>query len=399
MSNSINPNSLNHINQKVFIEKSQNNLYNEQKLSHEILKKDKPISTQKKITIPKICLKNKNLNMLKDKKRFNSVGKIDNNNEFYKYFAKKASFLFCPKNQELINYFDKKNKNFINNLSLNNKTKKLIPPKKLAKIKYYKLNRDKKRESTNETITTAPRVKREIYKSSSLPDYLKNKGSYKENFSENKINLSSKVFSDIENPELLINIKKFIENRKKEKNYLHILINNSNNEDFNIYKLINSKPRKYSPRKSRLILRNKLFQEKKVGNETLELISNECKRIKSLLEPKLNKKEEKFKIKILRKNLSQDKLDKELNKFIYKSKNDSNIIVDNQIELLKRKINSNNFTNSKNIELSNSFRSQLFLSISNPFEQLFNTRLYGKLMNDGDFLKELHKNEQMNFKE
>ena len=103
------------------------------------------------------------------------------------------------------------------------------------------------------------------------------------------------------------------------------------------------------------------------------------------------KKEEELKKKILQKKLKQE--NNCIEKYLYKSKNMNNIIIENQIESIKNKINKNSFTNCKSIELSNSFRSQLFLYISNPYEQLINTRLYGKLIDDEDFLKKLHKDE------
>ena len=399
MLNSLKSNQLKHLPPKVIIEHSQNNLNNNQKLDYELLKNDNTTSNDNKILMPKIFLNNKKTSLLKNKKRNNSMGKIDN--DFDKYFVKKESFIFCPRNQEIINYYDKKNKNYILSLNNINRTKQLVPPKKLAKIKYLKINKDKSTE-TNETMS-CPRIqsKKRIYKSSSLPEYSKNEDNYNK-FFESQINQSSNSLIDSNSPKLLIDLKKYINKRKKEKNYLNILINNANNEDdLNIYKKMKTKQKKYFPRRYNLIKTNQLFQEKKVDKETLAIISKENQKIKSFLEPKFNKKEEKFKILMLRKNLLQDKLNKnnDFNKYIYKPKSDNNIVVDNQIELLKRKINSKNFTNTKNIELSNSFISQLFLSISNPYEQLFNTRLYGKLIDDISFLKELHKNEKMKFNE
>ena len=79
-----------------------------------------------------------------------------------------------------------------------------------------------------------------------------------------------------------------------------------------------------------------------------------------------------------------------IEKYLYKSKNKNNIIVENQIESIKKKIDKKNFINCKNIEIINSFRSRLFLSISKSYEQLINTRLYGKLIDDEDFLNILY---------
>ena len=124
--------------------------------------------------------------------------------------------------------------------------------------------------------------------------------------------------------------------------------------------------------------------------------------IKNLLKTKYIKKEDEFKKRILRNKINQDKLknNNEIQKYYYKiNNNNNNIVVGNQIELIERKINKNNFSNCRNIELNNSFKSKLFLSISNPYEQLINTRLYGKLINDEEFLKELHNNEKLFIKQ
>ena len=114
-----------------------------------------------------------------------------------------------------------------------------------------------------------------------------------------------------------------------------------------------------------------------------------------MLEQKNAKKEERFKNRQLRKKVRLEKIRNDKNNFenfIYQPKNENNIIVQRQFDLLKRKINNNTFTNCKEIELGNSFTTKLRLYISNPIDQVINTRLYGKLIEDNKFLKDLHHN-------
>ena len=150
------------------------------------------------------------------------------------------------------------------------------------------------------------------------------------------------------------------------------------------------------------MLRDNFLHKKKIDVDTLNSISNEYNIIKDRLERKNAEEEEKFKKRIFRKKVKLDKLRNDKNtieKFIYEPKNKNNIIIDQQINLLKKKIKEDKFTSCKDIENSNSFTSQLFLYISNPYEQLVNTRLYGKIMEDHEFLKDLHHNDKLLMKE
>ena len=114
MLNKVKKNSLDYLPLKVTIEQSQNNLYNI--LPPKIVKLNKKISTQR--MIPKI-----NVNkIIKSKKRVNSMSTIINN-KLNNFLEEKNSFIFCPKNQKLINYFNQKNKNVLYNLSIKNKNK------------------------------------------------------------------------------------------------------------------------------------------------------------------------------------------------------------------------------------------------------------------------------------
>ena len=114
-----------------------------------------------------------------------------------------------------------------------------------------------------------------------------------------------------------------------------------------------------------------------------------------MLEQKNARKEEIFKSRQLRKRVRLEKIRNDKNNFenfIYQPKNENNIIVQRQLDLLKTKINNNTFTNCKEIEIGNSFTTKLRLYIWNQIEQLINTRLYGKLIEDNKFLKDLHHN-------
>ena len=197
----------------------------------------------------------------------------------------------------------------------------------------------------------------------------------------------------------MINIKKYIEERKND-NYLHNLINNSYNEYFNSIENCNKVKHKYKKQYSSFkyyninLSQNNIYK-KKVDPKTLELISNETNTIKSMLEQKNAKKEEIFKNRQLIKKVRLEKIRNDKNNFenfIYQPKNENNIIVQRQLDLLKTKINNNTFTNCKEIEIGNSFTTKLRLYIWNQIEQLINTRLYGKLIEDNKFLKDLHHN-------
>jgi hypothetical protein len=157
--------------------------------------------------------------------------------------------------------------------------------------------------------------------------------------------------------------------------------------------------KKYSPLTEKQI--KKLLGEKKVNSNTLELITSESNYVKSFLEPKLIKKGEEFKNRALRKKIIRENKMNNPEKILYcyKPKNNSNSVVENQLNIIKNKLlNDNDYSRINDIDIKNSFQTQLFLSIVNPYEQLFNTRLYGKLINDNDFLKELHNNENINLK-
>ena len=64
----------------------------------------------------------------------------------------------------------------------------------------------------------------------------------------------------------------------------------------------------------------------------------------------------------------------------------SKILVDNEISLIKNKINYN-YSNIMKLDFMNDFNTNLYLSLSDPTEQLHNTRLYGKYINEINLLE------------
>lgn len=428
MFNKLKKNLLN-IPHKVNIEHSQGNLC--KNLPIILCNNNTKNTSDNKIVIPKLSLDERKINSYKfiqGKKRVNSLGKITSYN-YDNYLKRDYSLFFVPKNQDLINYYYKKNQNDIDNI-LNNYQNKIIKTKKIPKIKSTNLinNTDKKDDDTN--VIKVKYKRKTMNKSTSLPEHpKKNKNliesilnsmsnndnestdinELEKNFRKTKKfcrNIFSKDQLKNNNNEMLISLRNYIEDKKKERNYLRILINNSNNnlENLNnIDKKINIRQKKNSPYKyqNNLSYQKRLLQEKKIDNDTLEIISNESDFVKSFLEPKLIKKEEEFNNRLLRNKLKEEKMDNnnKIAKYMYKRKNNNNIVVENQIKLIKNKLDNNDSCSYlNNDELKNSFKSHLFLSISNPYEQLVNTRMFGKIIEDVTFLKELHNNEKIKLK-
>ena len=416
MFNKLKKNLLN-IPHKVNIEHSQGNLC--KNLPIILCNNNTKNTSDNKIVIPKLSLDERKINSYKfiqGKKRVNSLGKITSYN-YDNYLKRDYSLFFVPKNQDLINYYYKKNQNDIDNI-LNNYQNKIIKTKKIPKIKSTNLinNTDKKDDDTN--VIKVKYKRKTMNKSTSLPEHpKKNKNliesilnsmsnndnestdinELEKNFRKTKKfcrNIFSKDQLKNNNNEMLISLRNYIEDKKKERNYLRILINNSNNnlENLNnIDKKINIRQKKNSPYKyqNNLSYQKRLLQEKKIDNDTLEIISNESDFVKSFLEPKLIKKEEEFNNRLLRNKLKEEKMDNnnKIAKYMYKRKNNNNIVVENQIKLIKNKLDNNDSCSYlNNDELKNSFKSHLFLSISNPYEQLVNTRMFGKIIEDVTFL-------------
>ena len=387
---------------KIINEHSQNN---SNKNLPPIIKYNKTNILKNKIIIPKITLNEKKLttfNLIESKKRINSLGKVTKYN-YNNYTNKNYSLLFAPTNKELINYYDKKNRNDINNIII----------KKCKKSKSSEMIHDINKNNGINIYNSSRRVKdklKKIKKSSSLS---KDK-SLDDSFDVNDVNEKAKKYKRKEikklkmfdkeqlkknSSDIMTDIKNYIENKTIKRFSLNKIINNSN------YNRGDNDPqkkmwkKKYSPLTEKQI--KKLLEDKKVNSNTLELIKSESNYVKSFLEPKLIKKGEEFKNRALRKKIIREKKMNNPEKILYcyKPKNDNNSVVENQLNVIKNKLlNDNGYSRINDLDLKNSFQTQLFLSIVNPYEQLFNTRLYGKLIDDNDFLKELHNNEKINLK-
>jgi len=360
--------------------------------------------TNRKIFIPKISLNEKKVNSLyfiKDKKNEKNIQ--------YNYgncLKKDYSFLFCKINKDSKTHYKEKNKRDINYLIMNRINNK----HKNTKI----INFSNSANNDSQKTKASKRVKGAMNKSLSLPMfYIKNdkgknnnnKNNDEDNIDMNNINYPKKLISQkpkifsklkINNSDWLINLRNYLEYKKKERNYIYRLINNPNKEDFENYMKLSYKQKIYSPLISQINLKNK-----KVDNNTLELISNVHDDIKSKMEQKYNNKEVQFIKKAIRKRINNDELkfnDNNKSNFIFKPKNNSNFIVNEQIELIRKKIKGNNSFSCEEVERNNAFKTKLYLSISQPYDNLFNTKFYYNLVDDENFLNSLHKDEKMYIK-
>jgi hypothetical protein len=364
-----------------------------------IIKYNKTNILKNKIIIPKITLNEKKLttfNLIESKKRINSLGKVTKYN-YNNYTNKNYSLLFAPTNKELNNYYHKKNRNDINNIII----------KKCEKSKSSEMIHNIHKNNEINIYNSSRRVKDELKKIKKISSLSKDKSINNVNEKDKKYKKKEikklKMFDKEQlkknTSDIMTDIKNYIENKRIERFCLNKIINNSNYNigDNDSHKKMWKK--KYSPLIEKQI--KKLLEEKKVNSNTLELITSESNYVKSFLEPKLIKKGEEFKNRALRKKIIRENKMNNPEKILYcyKPKNNSNSVVENQLNVIENKLlNDNDYSRINDIDIKNSFQTQLFLSIVNPYEQLFNTRLYGKLINDNDFLKELHNNENINLK-
>ena len=357
-----------------------------------------------KMFIPKISLNEKKVNslyFLEDKKK----EKISHYN-YDNCLKKNYSFLFCKINNDSKTHYNEKNKRDINNLIMNRINKK--------NINTFRNNFSKTVNDDSQQTKASKNVKDTINKSLSLPMFnlkknkakkINNKNNDEDNLDMTNINYPKKLISQkpkifnkikINNSDWLINLRNYLEYKKKERNYIYRLINNPNKEDFENYKKLNHNQKIYFPLESQLN-----FKRKKVSNDTLELISNVHDNIKSKMEQKYNNKEEQFIKKIIRKRINNDELkcnNNNKSNFIFKPKNNNNFIVNEQIELIRKKINDKNSFSCEEVERNNAFKTKLYLSISQPYDNLFNTKFFYNLVDDEKFLNKLHKDEKMYIK-
>ena len=307
----------------------------------------------KPVKIPKLLL-NKKLLEFYDIKRVNY-----SNRKKITASSKDYSFLKNPNSKELRDYFYTKNRIAINDISLKSIKKRnstLISEnnykninkirKKIFKAIKLEKNENKKNKSTNISIV---------------------------GFNKEKSNLEDKI-------------KKYMKKRKNERNNLSLLINNP----FNYYNKENKGKSKLFPKLNRKLILEKINKPKKINSEVSDLIKKEYNNAKSLLNNKFMKEDEIFEKNLLRKKIFRKKMAKNINTniFSYKPGEIQKNLINKRVNLIKKNLNNSDL-NMRNFDYKNNFRTNLYLSVSQSVDQLFNTRLFGKLINDNSFIKDL----------
>ena len=322
-----------------------------------LTKKEKKIQ-YKGTQIPKLLL-NKNISDYYNTKRiYYSHRKINK--------VSSANYLFLekPRKNEITNYFYTKNKNLINDISLNSK-RKLSNLSTLEGMTQNDINQNKKYKH----------IKSKIFNMSIKKNIIKNKSETEKN-SMNTSFLSSKP----EDPFLGIKIKKYLKEKENKRDDLFVLVNNP------FSKIQNNKSRLF-PHLSRKIILKKLIKPKEIKNDIYDSIMKEYDEAKSLSKDKIERKVER--------NLLKNKLYRNKNgKKVYPKQilnNSSGIqkqLIEGQVNLIKRKINSN-FSEEVNFDFLNDFNTNLYLSLLYPKDEILNRRAHGKLINDCSVIKDL----------
>ena len=321
----------------------------------------------KAIKIPKLLL-NKKIDDFDNYKRNINSQRITKN-------ISSTNFIFIqnPRMKELSQYYYSKNRSLINEISSNSK-------RKLKTLR------------TSEGIIDLKKRKRLDIRSR-LFDYeisKKNKNNSAPNINKNKNNKNiedimneSFLSSNIDDPLLKFKIKKYLKDKLTERYNLYSLIN------YPFSKKSKGKNVLYSNTERKLILK-RLIKPKKIDNDVYDNIIDEYQNAKSNFDSNKTKQNDIFEKKILKYKLNKNKLENK----IYKNDFISNIgdiqksMVGNHVNLIKNKMN-NNYTGDLNVDYLNEFNTNLHLSLSYPKDQLFNTRLYAKFINDNSYIKNL----------
>ena len=323
----------------------------------------------KGIKIPKLLL-NKNLSDIFNSKRI----KNSHNKKINNISSKNFLFIENSNKKELTNYYYIKNKSIINDISLNSKrkisnlstseTKKENFNKNIIKIKSNILNNNIKKEYNNSLNNSYNKIKK-----------IENEKNY-----INTMNTSF-LSSKFDDPFLDIKFKKYIKEKEKERTNLFLLINNPFGKN-------GKKINRFNSQINRRLILEKLLKPKKIDNDIYDTINNEYNN--ALINSKIVTKDKILEKNLLRKKLLRNKLGNKLKpqKFLVNSGETSQNLVDNEISLIKNKIN-NNHSNIMKFDFMNDFHTNLYLSLSDPTEQLYNTRLYGKYINDNSLIKSL----------
>ena len=309
----------------------------------------------KGIKIPKLFL-NKNLSNIFETKRLNYSHRKRNN-------ISSQNFLFMekPRKKEITNYFYTKNKNIINDISLNSK-----------------------RKLNNLSTITQGNIKGK-YKQikSRLFNVNINKQNLKKKYETEKNSMNTSFLSSkADDPFLDIKIMKYLEKKEKERNDLFLLVNNP------FGKKTNGRSKLYPHLERKLIL-EKIIKPKQIKNDIYESINKEYEQAKSISGEKIER--DLLRKKLLHKKLYKKKPQNKIlstNKFINKSGEVQKHLIENQVNLIKRKINSS-LSDEINLNYLNNFQTHLYLSLTNVKDQVLNIRSIDKLLNYGSVIKDL----------
>ena len=314
----------------------------------------------KGIKIPKLLL-NKNISSIFNTKRLNYSHRKKN-----KISSDNFSFLENPRKNEITNYYYTKNKNLLKDISLNSKRKL----KQLSSLTQNEIDKSKRKYKE---------IKSKLFEIKKKPNLPKT--------NENEKNSMNTTFfsSKPDDPLLDIKLMKYLKEKKGERDNLFVLVNNP------FMKKQKGKSRLY-PHLNRKLILERIIKPKKVNSDIYDTIMKEYNQAKSSSNDKLEGN-------LLRKRIFRKKLGKKLytNKYINKSGQIQKDLIENQLNLIKRKLNSN-FAAEINLDYINEFRTNMYLSLSNPKDEVLQIRSIDKIMNDGSIIKDLVEEGYNNYK-
>lgn len=300
----------------------------------------------KGLKIPKLLLNKKIPNFFNNK----------NNNISGKKKISSKNFLFLekPRKNEITNYYYSKNKNLINNISLNSKRK---------------INNLSILERVNHSNYKNKRLKSGVFNMNT-----NNIRTIKEN-QKNAMNTSF-LSSKPDDPNLKMKLKKYLDEKAIRKENLFLLINNP----FNRKK--SGKSRLF-PHLNRQYIVDEVTKSKKMDYDIYNSIMDEYNKAKSHSNDKIDKN-------LIWKKLNRNKIGKKvkINKYINKSGEIQKRLLEHQTSLIKRKLNRD-FDEQINFDFLSEYSSNVYLSLSNSKDQVYNIRAFGKIMNEGSVIKDL----------
>ena len=340
-------------------ERKLSELNNLRTLKEDSKNNDKQISTgenrikYKGIEIPKLLLNKKISNFYNIKNYNYSHKKRDN------ISSKNFLFLERPLKNEITNYYYSKNKNVINDISLNSKRKlnKHLPT--ISGINQNNINNSKRKSKSIKSRIFSMIMKKNIKKES-------------EKNSMNTSFLSSKP----DDPFLDIKIQKYLKEKENERDNLFILINNPFGRSQNGKSIL-------FPEINRKLMLQKLLKPKCIKSDIYDSIMKEYNNTKPLSNEKIERN-------LIRNKLYRNKIRKHLNtkKYVNNPMEVQDHLIDNQMKLIKKKLYKN-YADEINYDFFNDYKTKLYLSLSHSKDQVLNIKSTGKLINDGSVLKDL----------